>query len=268
MSLFIKSIKAWAKFVGINKKMILMATLIPLCIILVGCAVMFGCTQLMEDASTVIEICFPVFTSASFIMGIAPVIAHIVRYAAPADVKDNFMKEFELNNPLKRNHIFYNKAAAIFAMSFISWCIGGVIAEKFADKFLNVIESDLFSTTDMMFGECIVGVMLLFSGLCFFISTISKNKKQATILNIVSGVVMVIISAVPFIPAVSTWVTASGIAPYFIPVFNTSVVLNNMVNTTASWTGALICGGVNSVIGIILAVFAIIKYKKDTSIEF
>ena len=195
-------------------------------------------------------------------------VAHTVRYVAPADVKDDFIKEFEVKNSLKRNHISLIKAGIVFVMSFISLSVGGVVAETFADRFLNVIEADLFGGTDMMFGEACVGVMLLFSGLCFIISTLSKTKKQATVLNLVAGFIMIIVSAVPFIPTVSTWVATSGIAPYFIPVFNTSVVLNNMVNTTASWTGALICGGVNSVIGILLAVCAMIKYTKDTSIEF
>ena len=79
---------------------------------------------------------------------------------------------------------------------------------------------------------------------------------------------MIIISAVPFIPAVSTWVAASGIAPYFIPVFNASIVLNNLVNSTADLTNVLVCGAVNSVIGILLAACAMIKYTKDTSIVF
>ena len=260
--------KTFAKMFGINVKTILMATLIPLGIILVGCAVMFGCTQLMEDASTVIGICFPLFVSASIIMGIVPVVAHVVRYAAPADVKDDFTKEFELKNPLKRKWISLIKAGVVFAMSFISGVIGGLIAETFADKLLNVIETDLFSATDMMFGECLAGVMLLPAAVCFLISTFSKTKKQATIFSIVAGVVMVIISAVPFIPAVSAWVATSGIAPYFIPAFNTSVALNNLVNSTANWTNILICGGVNAVIVIILAAFAVIKYTKDSSIEF
>lgn len=260
--------KTFAKMFGINTKTILMATLIPLCIILVGCAVMFGCTQLMEDASTVIGICFPISVSASIIMGIAPVVAHTVRYVAPADVKDDFIKEFEVKNSLKRNHISLIKAGIVFVMSFISFSVGGVVAETFADCFLNIIEADLFGGTDMMFGEACVGVMLLFSGLCFLISTLSKTKKQATVLNLVAGFIMIIVSAVPFIPAISTWIAASGIAPYFIPGFNASVVLNNLVNSNLNWRSIIIAGGVNGAIGILLAICAMIKYTKDTSIEF
>jgi hypothetical protein len=257
-----KIIKTIAKFLGINKKTILLAALMPIGMMLLGFALTFVCTEFMADANAVGKL-FPMFVAGSIFVSIASVSPYIVRYVAPADVKAECSDVFT-----KRVHVAFGKAITLFIMGLISMISTIVAAEVFALACPYMTEIKMFSTLDFVLGECVAGTMLLAVGLSFLVSTLAKTSKKAEIFTPVAGFVMVIISAVPFIPAVSAWVSASGIAPYCIPVFNTSVVLNNMVNASAVWNNVNICGAVNGVIVIILAVCAIIKYTKDTSIEY
>ena len=257
-----KTIKTIAKFLGINKKTILLAALMPLGMMLLGFALTFVCTEFMADANAV-EKLFPMFVAGSIFVSIASVAPYIVRYAAPADVKAECSDVFA-----KRVHVAFGKLIALFIIGLISMISTVVAAEVFALACPYMTAIKMFSTLDFVLGECAANAMLLAVGLSFLVSTLAKTSKKADLFNPAAGFVMIIISAVPFIPAISTWVATSGIAPYFIPVFNTSVVLTNLINSTADLTNVLVCGGVNGVIAILLAVCAMIKYTKDTSIEF
>ena len=257
-----KTIKTIAKFLGINKKTILLAALMPLGMMLLGFALTFVCTEFMADANAV-EKLFPMFVAGSIFVSIASVAPYIVRYAAPADVKAECSDVFA-----KRVHVAFGKMIALLIVGFISMISTIVAAEVFALACPYMTEIKAFSTLDFVLGECAANSMLIAVGLSFLVSSLAKTSKKAAIFTPVAGFLMIIISAVPFIPAVSTWVATSGIAPYFIPVFNISIILNNLVNSSADLTNVLVCGGVNSVIVIILAVCAMIKYTKDTSIEF
>lgn len=257
-----KTIKTIAKFLGINKKTILLAALMPLGMMLLGFAATFVCTEFMADANAIGTL-FPMFVAGSIFVSIASVASNIVRYTAPIDVKAECSDVFA-----KRVHVAFGKLIALFIIGLISMISTVVAAEVFALACPYMTEIKAFSTLDFVLGECAANAMLLAVGLSFLVSTLAKTSKKAAIFTPVAGFIMIIISAVPFIPAVSTWVAASGIAPYFIPVFNTSVVLNNLVNSMADLTNILVCGGANGVIAILLAVCAMIKYTKDTSIEF
>ena len=257
-----KTIKTIANFFGINKRIILLAALMPLGMMLLGFAATFVCTEFMADANAVGTL-FPMFVSGSIFVSVASIAPYIVRYAAPADVKAECSDVFA-----KRVHVAFGKLIALFIIGLISMISTVVAAEVFALACPYMTEIKAFSTLDFVLGECAANAMLLAVGLSFLVSTLAKTSKKAEIFTPIAGFVTIIISAVPFIPAVSTWVAASGIAPYFIPVFNTSVVLNNLVNSSADLTNVLVCGGVNGVIAILLAVCAMIKYTKDTSIEF
>ena len=257
-----KTIKTIAKFLGINKKTILLAALMPLGMMLLGFALTFVCTEFMADANAV-EKLFPMFVAGSIFVSIASVAPYIVRYAAPADVKAECSDVFA-----KRVHVAFGKMIALLIVGFISMISTIVAAEVFALACPYMTAIKVFSTLDSVLGECVACTMILALVLSFLVSTLAKTTKQAATLNFVAGFIMIVISAVPFIPAVSTWVATSGIAPYFIPVFNTSIILNNLVNSTADLTNVLVCGGVNGVLGILLAICAMIKYTKDTSIEF
>lgn len=257
-----KTIKTLAKFLGINKKTILLAALMPLGMMLLGFAATFVCTEFMADANAVGTL-FPMFVAGSIFVSISSVTSNVVRYTAPADVKSECSDVFA-----KRVHVAVGKLIALFIIGLISMISTVVAAEVFtlACPYMTAIK--VFSTLDSVLGECVAVTMILALGLNFLVSTLAKTIKQAATLNFVAGFIMIVISAVPFIPAVSTWVAASSIAPCFIPVFNTSVVLNNLVNSSADLTNVLIGSGVNCVVGIIFAALAMIKYTKDTSIEF
>ena len=257
-----KTIKTIAKFLGINKKTILFAALMPLGIMLLGFAATFVCTEFMADANAAGTL-FPMFVAGSIFVSIASVASYIVRYTAPADVKAECSDVFA-----KRVHVAFGKLIALFIIGLISMISTVVAAEVFALACPYMTEIKAFSALDFVLGECAANAMLLAVGLSFLVSTLAKTSKKAEIFTPVAGLVMIIISAVPFIPAISTWVAASGIAPYFIPVFNISIILNNLVNSSADLTSVIVCGGVNGVIAILLAVCALIKYTKDTSIEF
>lgn len=257
-----KTIKTMAKFLGINKKTILFAALMPLGIMLLGFAATFVCTEFMADVNAVEKV-FPMFVVGSIFISVSSVAAYIVRYAASADVKAECSDVFA-----KRVHVAFGKLIALFIIGLISMISTVVIAEVFALACPYMTEIKAFSTLDFVLGECAANAMLLAVGLSFLVSTLAKTSKKAEIFTPIAGFIMIIISAVPFIPAVSTWVATSGIAPYFIPVFNTSIILNNLVNSSADLTNVLVCGGVNGVLAILLAVCAMIKYTKDTSIEF
>ena len=257
-----KTIKTIAKFLGINKKTILFAALMPLGMMLLGFAATFVCTEFMADANAVGTL-FPMFVTGSVFVSIASVASNVVRYTAPVDVKAECSDVFA-----KRVHVAFGKLIALFIVGLISMISTIVAAEVFALACPYMTAIKVFSTLDFVLGECAANAMLLAIGLSFLVSTLTKTSKQAENFSPVVGFIMAIISAVPFVPAISAWVATSGIVPYLIPVINTSIILGNLVNSTADLTNVLVCGAVNSVIVILSVVCAMIKYTKDTSIEY
>lgn len=262
-----EEMKTFAKRFGINAKPILMGILIPLGIILVGCAVMFGCTQLMEDASAVIGICFPIFVSASAIIGAAPVAAYIGKYVAPDDVYDYYCQPDKI--PFTKKADYFFKYVFVFLWSMLGLGLVALVSDLFTMACTDIVTITPFGELDEVFGGCLCGTLILAYSLYMLISIFSKTKKQAIIFNIVAGVAMVIVTAVPFIPAVSAWASAAGIAPYFIPVFNAGVLLGDLLNSSITWANTLIALAADLVIAIIMiviSVFSVFKFGKDKSI--
>ena len=209
----------------------------------------------------VMEMFFPMYA----LMGALIAVQNIAAYSVAADKEHGFMSML-LITPVKRTHLAFGKALALFtvcaisAVSSLAGTIGATLIYPLMD--IGGIVSFSFITYVQLF-VCMLSASVAMTGFCFFVSTLAKSAKKAMAFASWIGMLIPMCSLLTAIPSVEDLVNELGAIPYLIPLFNMNFCLHDVISSSVSMTNLLIAIGINLLLAVVTTVSAAKNFNDE-----
>ncbi len=192
---------------------------------------------------TTMTMFFPMYS----IMGIFVAVVAIAAESIVGDKERGFMNML-LITPVKRKHIALGKACSLFMVNFLSAfsVLLGVIISSIVYQSMDFGGTVTWGFTMYLnLYLCALVASFAITSICLIVSTLSKTIKQA---NSTCSLLMIVLSLSGLagtIPGFNDLLNNAGRLVYIIPVFNSNICMQNIINSNADIINILISCGVN-----------------------
>jgi ABC-type Na+ efflux pump permease subunit len=214
---------------------------------------------------TTMAMFFPMYS----IMGIFVAVVAIAAESIVGDKERGFMNML-LITPVKRKHIALGKAGALFIVNFLSAfsVLLGVIISSIVYQSMDFGGTVTWGFTMYLnLYLCALVASFAITSLCLIVSTLSKTIKQA---NSTCSLLMIVLSLSGLagtIPGFDDLLSNAGKLVYIIPVFNSNICMQNIINSNADIVNIFISCGVNLAFAITMTMLAARSFDNEAIMQ-